>query len=232
MGLALLNGKHGHATSRLTRALCLVGALLGTAAAAQPAAPGDAPALLSAVLALPADAARGKEAFEECQGCHRRDASGRAGSNIPRLSAQHASVIVKQILDIRSGLRSNPPMKPYVEAPVLSLQAIADIARYLQGLPVAGNIVKGDGSDAARGQQLYARDCVACHGAAGEGNADLQVPMLAAQHQPYLLRELGLIRDGRRGNSNPAMAALIQGYTAADLQAVANHLAQLPAPGR
>jgi len=45
-----------------------------------------------------------------------------------------------------------------------------------------------------------------------------------------LLRELGLIRDGGRGNSNPAMAALVKGYSAADLQAVADHMSRLPPP--
>ena len=32
--------------------------------------------------------------------------------------------------------------------------------------------------------------------------------MVAAQHYSYVLRELGLIRDGGRGNSNPGMVAL------------------------
>lgn len=213
-------------------ALCLVCSMAPGPARAQAAAAEGSSTQLKSVLDIPADAARGKEAFDECSGCHRRDASGRAGSNIPRLSGQHASVIVKQILDIRSGLRSNPPMKPYVEEAVLSLQAMADIAGYLQGLQVAGNIVKGPGTEVARGKQLYERDCAACHGAVGEGNASLYVPMVAAQHHPYLLRELGLIRSGGRGNSNPGMAALIQGYAPNDLQAVADYLSQLPAPRR
>lgn len=213
-------------------AMLWAGALLPATASAQAAAAVAPASLLQSVLDAPADAARGKAAFDDCSGCHRRDASGRAGSSIPRLSGQHASVLIKQILDIRSGLRSNPPMKPFVDEAVLPLQAVADIARYLSGLPMTGNLMKGPGSDLARGQQLYQRDCVACHGAAGEGRAALQVPMLAAQHYPYLLRELGLIRDGARGNSNPAMAALVRDYAPADLAAVADYLAQLPAPKR
>lgn len=214
------------------RAALLAVWLLGGLGSAPPAAAVDPAAQLQSVLALTADPARGQAAFDDCSGCHRRDASGRAGSKIPRLSGQHAAVIVKQLLDIRNGLRSNPPMKPFVDEAVLPLQAIADIAGYLAGLPITGTAVKGPGNDLARGQQLYARDCAACHGAAGEGQAALQVPMLAAQHHPYLLRELGLIRDGARGNSNAAMAALVRGYAPADLQAVADHLARLPAPQR
>lgn len=185
---------------------------------------------LKAGLELKCDAVRGKAAFDDCAGCHRKDASGRANSATPRLSGQHASVIIKQIVDIRSGRRVNEPMKPYVVDPALSLQAIADIATYLQALPVAGSLGKGPGSGVARGKTLFDRDCAACHGAAGEGQGELFHPMVAAQHYSYVLRELGLIRDGGRGNSNPGMVALVKTYSQADLQAVADCIAQLPAP--
>ena len=72
---------------------------------------------LKAALDAPGDIARGQKAYADCQGCHRRDGSGRAALAIPRLSGQHASVILKQIMDIRSGARLNPPMKPVVEEP-------------------------------------------------------------------------------------------------------------------
>ncbi len=185
---------------------------------------------LKAVLDLKGDPVRGKAAFDDCAGCHRKDASGRANSATPRLSGQHASVIIKQIVDIRSGRRVNEPMKEYVVDPALSLQAFADIAAYLQALPVAGTLGKGPGSGVARGKDLFARDCAACHGASGEGQAELFHPMVAAQHYSYVLRELGLIRDGGRGNSNPGMVALIKTYSQADLQAVADYIAQLPPP--
>jgi cytochrome c553 len=185
-----------------------------------------------AVLALQADKTRGQAAFDDCAGCHRKDASGRATGTIPRLSGQHASVIVKQVLDIRSGQRINPPMKPFVEASELSDQALADISSYLQSLPVTGRLGQGPGDSLPRGEALYAKDCAACHGAQGEGRAEGFFPMVAAQHYLYLLRELGLIRDGGRGNSNPAMAALVKGYSEADLQAVADHMSRLPPPRR
>jgi len=184
------------------------------------------------VVALAGDPARGKAAFDDCAGCHRKDASGRATGAIPRLSGQHASVIIKQVLDIRSGQRINPPMKPFVEEAELSVQGLADIAVYLQSLPVAGRLGQGPGDALARGQALYAKDCAACHGAQGQGLAAGFFPMVAAQHYQYLMRELGLIRDGGRGNSNPAMAALVRGYSETDLQAVADHMSRLPAPRR
>jgi cytochrome c553 len=112
---------------------------------------------LKAALDAPGDIARGQKAYADCQGCHRRDGSGRAALTIPRLSGQHASVILKQIMDIRSGARLNPPMKPVVEEePHHTTQAFADMAAFLQSLPVTGTLEKGPGSGLAQGQTLYA----------------------------------------------------------------------------
>jgi cytochrome c553 len=185
---------------------------------------------LKAALALAGNPVAGKAAFDDCAGCHRKDASGRTSGAIPRLSGQHASVIIKQMVDIRSGQRLNPPMKPFVDDAAMTPQVLADIASYLQALPIAGRHGQGPGSDLARGQALYEKDCAGCHGERGEGRATLFHPMVAAQHYSYLLRELGLIRDGGRGNSNTAMRTVVQGYAPADLQAVADHMSRLPAP--
>jgi cytochrome c553 len=177
---------------------------------------------IAATLALPGDVQRGKEAYAECQTCHRTDASGRATFSIPRLSGQHASVLIKQLMDVRSGLRVDSD---------LTLQDFADMAAYLQSLPVAGTIGQGPPQLVPRGQALYASDCAGCHGERGEGRAELFYPMLASQHYQYLLHELDLILSGGRGNSNPAMPPILKNYSTEDKQAVAAYLAQLPAPG-
>jgi len=187
---------------------------------------------IQATLALAGDAQRGKEAYGECQTCHRRDASGRDNIGVPRLSGQHASVIIKQLMDIRSGSRINPEMKDYVLEPELTLQAFADIAAYLESLPMVGKLGKGPPELVPRGQVLYDKDCAACHGEKGEGRPELFHPMVASQHYSYVLRELDLIRDGGRGNSNPAMASQLKKYSIDDRRAVAAYLAQLPPPAK
>lgn len=210
--------------------LSVVAALWPAAVHAQTRVAVDTAGELKAVLDLKGDPARGKEAFDDCAACHRKDASGRSSGAIPRLSGQHASVIVKQIVDIRGGRRINETMKPFVDNPALNLQAFADIASYLQALPITGNVGKGPGGDVARGKDLYAKDCVRCHGGKGEGRADMFYPMIAAQHYSYLLRGLEMIRDGGRGNSNAEMVALVKTYSQSDLQAVADYIALLPPP--
>lgn len=187
---------------------------------------------IAATLALPGDVLRGKDAYAECQTCHRSDASGRANFDIPRLSGQHAAVLIKQLMDIRSGLRVNQDMKDYMYDSDLTLQDFADMAAYLQSLPLVGKIGQGPPELVSRGQALYASDCAACHGEHGEGRPELFYPMLASQHYSYLVRELDLILNGERGNSNPAMPPILMNYSTDDKLAVAAYLAQLPPPGK
>ena len=176
------------------------------------------------------DPMRGEAAFLPCQGCHRRDASGRTSGAYPRLSGQHASVIIKQITDIRAGRRYNPKMEPYIGDHGMTPADIADIAVFLQGLPISAENGKGPGTGVAAGKKIYENECADCHGNKGEGDAAKFYPMVAAQHYRYLLRELKFIRDGDRRNANPDMVKRIKPFPDADLEALADYLAQLPPP--
>ncbi|MCX7240721.1 MAG: c-type cytochrome [Burkholderiales bacterium] len=182
-------------------------------------------------LQLKGDVTRGAEAFQPCQGCHRRGAVGSASGLYPRLAGQHATVLVEQITDIRAGKRVNPTMAPFSDEHVLTTQEIADIAAYLQSLPPKTlPEAKGPGSALERGEKLYAKDCAVCHGNRGEGDAKKFMPLVAGQHYQYLLREMALIRDGKRGNANPDMVKVISAYGNADLEAVADYISRLLAP--
>jgi cytochrome c553 len=200
--------------------------MMSAAACAQTSAWNDLKGELKLALEAKGDPVRGKAAFEQCQGCHRSDASGRISGAYPRLSGQHATVLIKQIADIRAGRRSNPKMEPFMDDHVLTAFDIADVAVYLTSLPIAANNGKGPGSTLVRGKQLYEKDCATCHGAKGEGDAAKFYPMVAAQHYRYLLRESQLIRDGDRRNANPDMVKVIKAYTATDLEAVADYMSQ------
>jgi cytochrome c553 len=204
--------------------------LWSAAASAQTPAWNDLQGELKAALQAKADPARGEGAFEPCQGCHRKDASGRMSGAYPRLSGQHATVLMKQIVDIRTGRRANPKMEPFLDEHVLTPFQIADLAYYLQALPIAAANGKGPGTGLVKGRQLYEKDCAECHGAQGEGSAAKFYPMVAAQHYRYLLREVQLIRDGDRRNANPDMVKVIKGYSTGDLEAVSDYMAQFAPP--
>ncbi len=182
----------------------------------------------SEALALLGDVARGEAAFVICQGCHRVGALGRADGSYPRLAGQHTTVLIKQLTDVRSGRRSNPKMLPFADHSALSVQDIADIAAFLQQLPVPADQGQGNGSDLALAGKRYEKDCASCHGARGEGKAEQFYPRLSGQHYRYLLRESRLIRNGERRNANPDMANAISAYSDEDLAAVADYISRLP----
>jgi cytochrome c553 len=209
----------------------LFAALGCTAALAEPQWNASYPEKTEA-LALKGDAARGEAAFVICQGCHRVGALGRADGSYPRLAGQHATVLIKQLVDVRSGRRHNPKMLPFADHQSLSVQDIADIGAFLQQLPAPPDQGQGDGKDLARGKQLYDRDCASCHAPDGKGDAGRFYPRVSGQHYRYLLREARMIRDGERRNGNPDMVAAIKNYSDEEIAAVADYMARLPVSTR
>lgn len=200
--------------------------------AAAPAA-STADAELARLLQRKGDAKKGKEAYVICRGCHKADAAGRDQAECPpQLAGQLAPVLIKQMLDVRSGRRESPHMHPFITPDVLTSNQLADIAAYLSRLPMPAANGKGPGKDLDLGQYLYQRDCASCHGKRGEGDARRYAPRLAGQHYAYLLRQGREIRDQARRNADPEMVRLIHHYTDTDLEAVSDYLARLRVAGK
>jgi len=170
--------------------------------------------------------ARGEIAFEVCQGCHRAGAVGRVNGTYPRLAGQHATVLIKQMTDVRAGRRDNPKMYPFADKHVLEPEEIADVATYLEKLPSPPTNGRGDGEQLASGKKLYDRDCAECHGKTGMGDSAKFYPRVAGQHYAYLLRESRAIRNTERRNAYPEMVKVIKPYSDADLAAVADYMSR------
>lgn len=183
----------------------------------------------SEALRKPGDVARGQEAFRGCRGCHKPDGFGRVDGIYPRLTGQYASVIIKQLTDIRAGLRINPKMEPFISPDAVSVDEIADIAAFLSNATTIKENGKGPGDQVKAGEALYVqKGCVKCHGNRGEGDGEKLYPALAAQHYSYLLREMEMIKTMARGNSHPDMVVALRELSTADMEALADYLARLP----
>jgi len=202
--------------------------LAGWQAAAE-AATDDADAEIAAAMALQADVDRGREAYLVCAVCHGVDGAGLDDGTFPQLAGQHATVIVKQLADIRSGRRENPIMLPYA-LQLIDAQQLADVAGYIASLPRPARQGLGKGTDLAAGADLYRRNCAGCHGAEGEGEAARFIPLLAGQHYAYLLRQVRDIGAGRCGNAHPEMAVLVERLHDAELRALVDFAARLGTP--
>jgi cytochrome c553 len=185
-------------------------------------------------LKLKGDKKRGEEAYEVCGACHLPSGAGRPDGTFPQLAGQHTTVLIKQMADIRAGLRDNPTMYPFA-ATLTDPQELADVSAYIESLCIPTEHGKYEGADAAmqvaKGKELYEKQCLECHGKNGEGNKEKFYPVIAGQHYKYLLRQMTEIRDGHRRNANPDMVKVIKPYTNDQLVAISAYQASLKMPG-
>ena len=186
----------------------------------------------SNVVALPERPAEGRRVYTVCAECHLATGAGDPGGTMPQLAGQLRSVLIKQMLDIRSGRRNNPLMAPYLEV-LPDSQAIADAATHLSSLPVPTVVGRGPGDDTLRGARIYRERSASCHGSQGEGVAETFTPALRGQHYRYVVRQLIDIAGARRGNAHPGMVEAITDMSARDVAGVSDYVSRLPtAPQR
>jgi cytochrome c oxidase subunit 2 len=156
--------------------------------------------------AFAADAAAGKALYAVCAACHGQNGEGMLAMNSPKLAGQEEWYLVRQLKAFKDGLRGTAAgdmygmqMRPMAQQ-LKDDAAIANVAAYIRTFPAKkpAATVKGN---VATGKTLYA-PCAACHGANGEGNAQLNGPKLAGQEDWYLVRQLQAYQKGLRG-TNP-----------------------------
>ncbi len=185
-------------------------------------------------LQLKGNVKEGKEGYEVCGACHLPSGAGRSDGTFPQLAGQHTTVLIKQMADIRAGLRDNPTMYPFAKE-LTDAQELANVASYIESLCIPIEHGRYEGADAekqvADGKAMYEKECIECHKANGEGVKDKFFPVLAGQHYKYLLRQMTAIRDGVRRNANPDMVKIIKKYDNAQLVAISAYQASLSMPG-
>lgn len=185
-------------------------------------------------LAEGGDAGRGKAAYTVCSACHQPSGLGKRDGSSPKLAGQHATVLIKQIADIRGEVRKNPTMHSFV-LELRDPRDIADVAAYIESLCIPPGNGRYGLTDAdarqAEGRQLYAQDCAACHREQGQGDKAQAYPVLAGQHYRYLVRQMEDIRAGYRQSVDPEMVKALRKHKNDSLQSIAAYLAGLEAPG-
>ena len=72
--------------------------------------------------------------------------------------------------------------------------ALGAYAQHMHGQPKA----PAHNHDLENGRQLYTT-CIACHGANGEGNAQLKAPRIGGQLESYTISQLNSFKSGKRG---------------------------------
>jgi cytochrome c553 len=168
---------------------------------------------------------------ERCARCHGADGLGRGGV-FPVLAGQHAEYLDNALVAYRDGARHSGFMQP--EAADLDDARRAIVVTYFSGLPppapqdgaqTANVVFKGD---AAR--QVPA--CSECHGPRAT-DRNPAYPSLAGQSADYLVEQLQLFAENRRGGSSyaPIMQAIAGRLTPDERRVAAEYYAAAGRPG-
>ena len=164
-----------------------------------------------------------------CFLCH--DARGEAASELfPRLAAQNAEYIAKQLANFKSGERKSDTMKGM--AADLAPQDMRALGLFFSRQPSPPHAVS-DPALAAEGQTIYAQGgaaipvsaCTGCHGPQGHGSTTL--PRLAGQVAAYLETQLKQFGKRVRTNDNAIMQDIAARMTEREIKAVAEYLSTL-----
>ncbi|HET9341236.1 MAG TPA: c-type cytochrome [Casimicrobiaceae bacterium] len=164
-----------------------------------------------------------------CFLCHGVD--GESSSELyPKLGAQHAAYLAKQLANFKSGTRRSDTMAPMVRD--LAEADFASLGAYFAAKPATANEVT-DPDLATVGRYLYAHGnrwsgiaaCQTCHGPGGQGTEAL--PRLAGQNALYLENQLKQFNARARNNDNEVMHGIAAKLTEFETKAVAEYLSGL-----
>lgn len=173
---------------------------------------------------------RTKEIIENrCVLCH--GVEGEKGSSVyPRIAAQNARYLEKQLRDFREGRRVNDAMSGLTRD--LSDADIAELARYFSLQPPTSRPARRP-ELAAAGKIIYYQGiqsasvpaCASCHGDAAHGTAEL--PRLAGQLPSYIETQIKRFANRERTNDGGSMNAIASGLSEDAIRALAVYLGTL-----
>jgi cytochrome c oxidase cbb3-type subunit 3 len=151
---------------------------------------------VAALAKSPEALAIGQKLFlNTCAACHASDGGGSRG--FPNLADRdwlwggEPAAIRTTISEGRTGV-----MPPF--GPALGEQGVKDVAHYVLSLSGAA----ADSIRVARGKDLFAKNCVACHGAEGRGNVQLGAPNLTDKVWLHGSGEPAIVETITRGRTN------------------------------
>lgn len=188
----------------------------------------------------------GAGAVPACQTCHGPAGEGIAQAGFPRLASLGARYMQRQLAAFADGTRVSDVMMPIANA--LSVADRAEVSAYYAALPApaappaapptaSASAPAAAPAPASVGATLATRGrwadtlpaCEQCHGPGGRGvGADF--PALAGQSATYLSNQLTAWKTGARpAGPMGLMAVIAKKLSEAEVRAVADHYASLPA---
>ena len=184
------------------------------------------------------DAAAGEALTATCAACHGADGNSAVGA-FPKLAGQNQRYLVKQLQDIKSGLRPVPQMAGQTDN--MSDEDMENIAAFYEAQTTTVGQAKADLVEL--GESIYRAGiadkgvpaCTACHSPTGQGNGPAGFPALGGQHAEYLAAQLKAFRTGvdqpEKGRVNDGESRIMRSSAALlsdlEIEAVASYISGL-----
>jgi cytochrome c553 len=186
--------------------------------------------LLNRAMAATPDLAHGEALFRRsCVRCHEARGSGTGAREFPRLAGQQREYLLQELVQFITLDRYAPQMHQILIQPDFAdPQSLSDLSSYLAALHYDSFGEHGDGHRIGRGRQIYNERCAGCHGAAGEGRAQVAIPAVGGQNYTYLLTQLGGFAAGHRGKVESSLADAVGSLSRDDMRAVADFMSRMP----
>jgi len=145
---------------------------------------------------------RGATLGLNCTMCH--GAQGTSTSDAPNLAGQYPEVLIKQLIDFRSGKRASPTMQALAQS--LSDRDVRELAAFFSYLPKARTAPTTYDESLPPLVRVGAplrniAPCISCHGGVDQ---KLGAPWIEGMPKQYLVAQLKAFRDGGRGNDAEA----------------------------
>ncbi|MEO5371954.1 MAG: c-type cytochrome [Magnetococcus sp. DMHC-1] len=183
-----------------------------------------------AVFYLKGNPVKGKEIYDSfcANKCHQSHGWGTTNGEYPQISGQHASVLIREMLNMAEKNRDAPVMDKFVQVDTLGgEQAMADVAAYIARLPMTPFHGQGPGTDLVLGKNLYQEHCERCHGPKGEGDGTRVLPRIQGQHYQYMVRQYEGMRHNQRRNIHPLKAMQIQDVSEGHILGILDYVSRL-----
>jgi cytochrome c553 len=188
----------------------------------------------TAIVAGASDAPRAVR--DVCWRCHGVNGTGRDPGAFPSLAGQRAAYLENSLRAFRDSMRFSGVMREI--AAQLSDGLMREIGIYYERLPARGtDATTVDASAAERGRTIATtgvpdRDipaCGECHGPT-QAPKNAAYPKLSAQHVRYLMSQLALLQERRRGGSPHVnlMHVFVDRLKPNEIRDVAQYYAALP----
>lgn len=169
--------------------------------------------------------AAAQERISFCVHCHGDNGNSKR-QHIPNLAEQNPVYLFNSFEKFASGERSDYVMSQLAKN--LTLEDRVNVAIYFGQQKVVAHAEPVDEALRAQGEAMFARTCVACHGAQAQGKEDM--PRLAGQPAAYVRKALTRFRDKDPSRAGSLMMAVAENLSDQDIEALASYVQTLATP--